>query len=453
MAGLRRWAASVGPIAVGLVASSLQAGCAQNASESAVTPSTSVTRTAFAPDASGWSGQSGASGHPDMSADAIQAATANFNRCIESLYPAAAKRGVSRATFEAHTRGLTPELKIMDLMDAQPEFTKPVWEYIDLLVSEDRIRRGREILAEYRFAFDAAEATYGVDRHILAAIWGIESKYSTMGGERPVVRSTATLSCVGRRQNYFRNEFIAALELLERRDVRPEQLKGSWAGAFGPTQFMPTVYKNYAVDADGDGRRDMINSVPDMLASTANFFRRNGWEPGQSWGYEVVVPKNFDYMLADRSRQLTIAEWERLGIRRAGGRPFPRRSERAYLFVPAGSQGPGFLMLHNFRVIMRYNPAEAYALAIGHLADRLRGGEPFMQVWPRHERVLTLSERAEMQQLLAMRGFDPGEADGRFGAKTRAAIRNFQASAGLTPDGFATETVLLRLRGQSATAR
>lgn len=388
-----------------------------------------------------------------MSADAIQAATANFNRCIESLYPAAAKRGVSRATFEAHTRGLTPELKIMDLMDAQPEFTKPVWEYIDLLVSEDRIRRGREILAEYRFAFDAAEATYGVDRHILAAIWGIESKYSTMGGERPVVRSTATLSCVGRRQNYFRNEFIAALELLERRDVRPEQLKGSWAGAFGPTQFMPTVYKNYAVDADGDGRRDMINSVPDMLASTANFFRRNGWEPGQSWGYEVVVPKNFDYMLADRSRQLTIAEWERLGIRRAGGRPFPRRSERAYLFVPAGSQGPGFLMLHNFRVIMRYNPAEAYALAIGHLADRLRGGEPFMQVWPRHERVLTLSERAEMQQLLAMRGFDPGEADGRFGAKTRAAIRNFQASAGLTPDGFATETVLLRLRGQSATAR
>lgn len=432
---------------------SLQAGCAQMGADFGPVATASVTRTAFAPDASGWSGQSGASGHPDMAADAIQAAAANFNRCVDGLYPAAAKRGVSRATFEANTRGLTPELKIMDLMDAQPEFTKAVWEYVDLLVSEDRIRRGREILAEHRAAFDAAERAYGVDRYILAAIWGIESKYSTMGGDRSVVRSTATLSCVGRRQNYFRNEFIAALELLERGDVRPEQLRGSWAGAFGPTQFMPTVYKVHAVDADGDGRRDMINSVPDMLASTANFFRRNGWEHGQTWGYEVIVPKNFNYLLADRSKQMTIAEWERLGIRRAGDKPFPRHGDRAYLFVPAGSQGPGFLMLHNFRVIMRYNPAEAYALAIGHLADRLRGGEPFVQSWPRHERVLSLSERAEMQQLLAQRGYNAGEPDGRFGSKTRAAIRDYQAAAGLIPDGFATQTVLMRLRGQSATAR
>lgn len=438
-------------MAAGLIAALLETGCAQMAADPVATAS--VTRTAFAPDASGWSGQSGASGHPDMAADAIQSAAANFNRCVDGLYPAAAKRGVSRATFEAHTRGLTPELKIMDLMDAQPEFTKAVWEYVDLLVSEDRIRRGREILAEHRAAFDAVERTYGVDRYILAAIWGIESKYSTMAGDRSVVRSTATLSCVGRRQNYFRNEFIAALELLERRDVRPEQLKGSWAGAFGPTQFMPTVYRNHAVDADGDGHRDMINSVPDMLASTANFFKRNGWIAGETWGYEVVVPKNFNYLLADRSRQMTIAEWERHGIRRASDKSFPRHNDRAYLFVPAGSQGPGFLMLHNFRVIMRYNPAEAYALAIGHLADRLRGGDAFVQAWPRHERVLSLSERAEMQQLLARRGFNAGEADGRFGAKTRAAIRDYQASAGLIPDGFATQTVLLRLRGQSATAR
>jgi lytic murein transglycosylase len=440
-------------VAAGLVVLSLQSGCAQMASDSGPVATASVTRTAFAPDTSGWSGQSGASGHPDMTADAIQSAAANFSRCVDGLYPAAAKRGVSRSTFEAHTRGLTPELKIMDLMDAQPEFTKAVWEYVDLLVNEDRIRRGREILAEHRAAFEAAERSYGVDRYILAAIWGIESKYSTMGGDRSVVRSTATLSCVGRRQNYFRNEFIAALELLERRDVRPEQLKGSWAGAFGPTQFMPTVYRNHAVDADGDGHRDMINSVSDMLASTANFFKRNGWIAGETWGYEVMVPKNFNFLLADRSRQMTIAEWERLGIRRAGDKPFPRHGDRAYLFVPAGAQGPGFLMLHNFRVIMRYNPAEAYALAIGHLSDRLRGSEAFVQGWPRHERVLSLSERAEMQQLLARRGFDAGEPDGRFGAKTRAAIRDFQASAGLIPDGFATQTVLLRLRGQSAIAR
>jgi lytic murein transglycosylase len=427
---------------------SLQGGCAQMAAESGPAATASVGRNAFVSEASGWSGRSGASGHPQMTADAIQTAAANFNRCVESLYPAAARRGVSRATFAAQTRGLTPDLKIMDLMDAQPEFTRAVWDYVDLLVSEDRVRRGREILAEHRTAFDAVERAYGVDRHVLAAIWGIESKYSTMGGERPVVRSTATLSCVGRRQDYFRNEFVAALELLERGDVKAEHLKGSWAGAFGPTQFMPTVYRNHAIDADGDGRRDMIGSVHDMLASTANFFRRNGWENGQSWGYEVVVPKSFNYTLADRSRQMTIAEWERQGIRRAGGRPGPRHGDRAYLLVPAGAQGPAFLMLHNFRVIMRYNPAEAYALAIGHLSDRLRGGGPFVQPWPRHERVLSLSERAEMQQLLARRGYDAGEPDGRFGVKTRAAIRQYQASAGLVPDGFASAAVLERLRGR-----
>lgn len=444
----RRWMYWSVSLSAGLIAASLQAGCAQIVADSGPAATSSVGPTAYAPDTSGWSGQSGASGHPDMQAQAIQAAAANFSRCVESLYPLAAKRGVSRATFDAHTRGLTPELKIMDLMDAQPEFTRAVWDYVDLLASEERIKRGREILAEHRAAFDMAERTYGVDRHILAAIWGIESKYSTMAGERFVVRSTATLSCVGRRQNYFRNEFISALEILERGDVRPDQFRGSWAGAFGPTQFMPSVYRNHAVDADGDGRRDMINSVADMLASTANFFRRNGWESGQTWGYEVVLPKNFNYLLADRARQMTIADWERQGVTRAGGRPFPRHGDRAYLLVPAGFQGPAFLMLHNFRVIMRYNPAEAYALAIGHLADRLRGGEPFVQAWPRHERVLSLSERAELQQLLAQRGYDAGEPDGRFGAKTRTALRQFQASAGLVPDGFATESVLTRLRGR-----
>jgi lytic murein transglycosylase len=383
-----------------------------------------------------------------MAADAIQNAAANFDRCVQSLYPLAARRGVSRATFDAQTRGLTPDLKIMDLMDSQPEFTKAVWDYIDLLVSEDRIRRGREILAEHRAAFDAVERAYGVDRHILTAIWGIESKYSTRGGDRPVLRSTATLSCIGRRQDYFRNEFVAGLELIQRGDVKPEQLKGSWAGAFGPTQFMPTVYRNNAVDFDGDGHRDMINSVPDMLASTAHFFKRNGWETGRTWGYEVVVPRTFNFLLADRNRQKTIAEWERLGIRRAGGKAFPRHAENAYLFVPAGAQGPAFLMTHNFRVIMRYNPAEAYALAIGHLADRLRGGDAFVQAWPRHERALSLSERAEMQQLLAKRGHDAGAPDGRFGAKSRAALRDYQASAGLVADGFASQKVLARLRGQ-----
>ena len=429
-----------------LLTAFLPLGCAQQTGDVQMTATAAAGRQAFA-QSTDWSGESGASGHPQMTAAAIRDAAANFEQCLSRLAPEAERRGISRATYQTHTRGLTPDLKIMDLVDAQPEFTKSFWEYLDLLVSEERIARGRQILALHRASFDIAEKHYGVDRHIIAAIWGIESKYSTMIGERSVVRSTATLACIGRRQDYFRGEFLAALELLERGDVTAEQLKGSWAGAFGPTQFMPTVYRNYAVDFDGDRRRDVIGSVPDLVASTANYLKRNGWESGQAWGYEVVVPKNFNYMLADRSRQLSLQEWEKHGIRRPSGEPFPRAGERAYLLVPAGAQGPGFLMLQNFRVIMRYNPAEAYALAIGHLADRLRGGAAFVQPWPRHERVLTLAERAEMQQLLARRGYEVGETDGRFGAKTRAAIRQFQAASGLVPDGFASETVLARLRG------
>lgn len=394
-----------------------------------------------------WSGESGASGHPLMSADAIRGAAADFQGCLQRLYPAASKRGIPKQTYDTYTRDLTPDLKIMDLVDAQPEFTLAFWDYLDRLVGEERILRGRELLQQHRATFDAMERQYAVDRYVIAAIWGIESKYSTMMGERAVLRSTATLACVGRRQDYFRNEFLAAMEILHRGDVQPDRMKGSWAGAFGPTQFMPTVYKNYAVDADGDGHRDMTASVPDLLFSTANYFRKHGWESGQTWGYEVVIPKNFNFMLADRNKVMTIREWENLGIRRAGDRPFPRASDRAWLMVPAGSQGPGFLMLNNFRVIMRYNPAEAYALAIGHLSDRLRGGDALVQAWPRHERVLTREERMEMQQLLLRRGFDIGEPDGRFGAKTRAAIRDFQARAGLVPDGFPSVTVLARLRG------
>lgn len=420
------------------------AGCGTGDGRLATTQSTG--RQAYAQGSADWSGQSGASGHPQMTAEAIGAAAQNFRSCLEGMWPEASRRGISRAVYDAQTRDLTPELKIMDLVDAQPEFTKSFWEYLDLLVSEDRVARGRKLLAQHRATFDAVERVYGVDRHVITAIWGIESKYSTMGGDRPVVRSTATLACIGRRQDYFRNEFLAALELLQRGDVTPDEMKGSWAGAFGPTQFMPTVYKSYAVDFDHDGKRDVVSSIPDLLASTSNYFKRNGWETGQAWGYEVEVPKNFNYLLADRSRQMTIHEWERLGIRRVGGKPFPHAQARAYLMVPAGSQGPGFLMLNNFRVIMRYNPSEAYALAIGHLADRLRGGEAFVQAWPRHERSLTIAERSEMQQLLAKNGFDVGEADGRFGSKTRAAIRDFQAKAGLVPDGFASTAVLERLR-------
>ena len=237
-----------------------------------------------------WSGESGASGHPLMQAGAIRAAAANFESCLEGLWPLAAKRNISRASFEKHVRGLTPDLRIMDLLDAQPEFTKAFWDYLDILVSDARIATGRELLARYKPVFDQVEKSYGVDRYIITAIWGVESNYGTLGGDRPVLRSTATLACVGRRQAYFRDEFLSALEILHRGDLRPEQMRGSWAGAFGPTQFMPTSFKRYAVDFDGDGRRDVVDSVPDLIASTANNLKKDGWVAGQTWGYEVVVP-------------------------------------------------------------------------------------------------------------------------------------------------------------------
>jgi len=393
-----------------------------------------------------WSGQSGASGDPRMTADDIRAAAADFPNCIEALWPDAARRGVTRANFESYTAGLTPDLRIMDLLDAQPEFTKSTWDYLDLLVSDARIARGREILAQYASTFAAVERAYGVDRHIIAAIWGVESNYSTLGGDRSVVRSTATLACVGRRRDYFRNEFLSALDILQRGDIAPEKLVGSWAGAFGPTQFMPTTFRRYAVDFDGDGRRDVIDSVPDLVASTANNLKTDGWVSGGKWGYEVTLPQKFDYLAADRTPQMTLRQWQAAGIVRADSQPFAHPDDRATFLMPAGARGPAFLMLTNFRVIMKYNPAEAYALAIGHLADRLAGGNPLVHDWPRDERVLTVDERYEMQQRLARRGFDIGDPDGLLGPRTRLAIRKFQSSVGEIPDGFASTAVLERLR-------
>jgi lytic murein transglycosylase len=395
-----------------------------------------------------WSGEDGASGHPLMTADAIRQAAANFNACVAGMWPDATRRNISRESFDRFTAGLTPDLRIMDLMDAQPEFTKSIWDYLDILVSDARLAKGKETLAKYKAQFDAMEKAYGVDRNIVAAIWGIESNYSTQIGDRSVLNSTATLACIGRRQAYFKDEFLSALEILHHGDLTPEQMHGSWAGAFGATQFMPTAFKRYAIDADGDGRRDVVDDPADLIASTANNLKKDGWQTGQSWGYEVSVPKDFNYMQADRAKTMTFAQWQHLGLVRANNQPFPNPNDKGYLLAPAGAEGPGFLMMQNFRVIMKYNPAEAYALAIGHFADRLRGGQPFVQPWPRQERELSKAERLELQQLLAQRGFYRGTPDGQFGGETRQALRNFQASIGAPADGFATAGMLEQLRGR-----
>jgi membrane-bound lytic murein transglycosylase B len=395
-----------------------------------------------------WSGEDGASGHPLMTADAIREAAGNFDKCVAGMWPDAARRGISQASFETFTADLTPDLRIMDLMDAQPEFTKSVWDYLDILVTDARITRGREVLAQNAQTFAAVEKEYGVDRYIIAAIWGIESNYGTQGGDRSVLNSTATLACIGRRQKYFKDEFLAALEILHHGDLTPQQLRGSWAGAFGATQFMPTAFKRFAVDYDHDGKRNVVDDIPDIIASTAMKFKKDGWQQGQTWGYEVVVPQGFNYLYADRAKNYTVAQWQQLGIKRAGNKPFPNTTATAFLLAPGGAEGPGFLMTGNFRAIMRYNPSEAYALATGHFADRLRGGALLIQEWPRGERVLSRDERMELQQLLAQRGFYKGEPDGTLGDETKKALRSYQASTGSPADGFASSGVLDRLRSR-----
>src|SRR5215813_14561524 len=282
-------------IAVGIITATCCAVSAQGMRDSRNSVTTTGSLPPVAQPVPQWSGESGSSGHPLMSAEAIRTAAAGFHGCIDRLWPAAARRGISRSTFQAYTAALTPDLRIMDLLDNQPEFTKSIWDYLDILVTGERIERGCALLEKYRSVFDAVERAYGVDRYAIAAIWGVETNYGTLGGERPVLRSTATLACIGRRQNYFREEFLSTLEILQRGDVRPEHLVGSWAGAFGPTQFMPTSFKRYAVDFDHDGRRDVIDSIPDVIASTANNLKTDGWVTGQTWGYEVVVPKGFNF--------------------------------------------------------------------------------------------------------------------------------------------------------------
>lgn len=384
--------------------------------------------------------------HPAMQPDVLARDEANFGRCIAALEPEARRRGVSAAGFRRYTASLTPDMSIMKKLETQPEFTRTPGEYVEMLVSETRIEKGRKAMAENATVFAAIESTYGVDPYVVAAIWGIETNYGGARGSYPVLQATATLACVGRRQAYFRDEFISALQIVDRGDIPESHLRGSWAGAFGLTQFMPTAFQRDAVDFDGDGHRNVVDSVADAMASTANKLRRGGWKPGMSWGYEVKLPRGFNYMLADKHIRKSLNEWTALGVARAAGRGYPNGEAQAYLLMPAGAEGPVFLMTDNFKAILSYNPADAYALAIGHLADRIRGGGPFVTPWPDDMRMLSRAERSELQQRLAARGYDAGPPDGALGQQTRVAVREFQVSVGMVPDGLATGEVLDRLR-------
>ncbi|HWI13007.1 MAG TPA: lytic murein transglycosylase, partial [Burkholderiales bacterium] len=380
---------------------------------------------------------------------ASAAPAAGFEECLSGLRSDAAARGIGTQTFERAMAGVTPDQSVLDAMESQPEFVTPIWDYLATLTDDQRVADGKAKLAEWNDVLTEVERQYGVDRHTVIAVWGVESDYGKTLGGRPLVRSLATVSCFGARQRYFRGELLATLRILQDGDMPQQALVGSWAGAFGHTQFMPTTFQKLAVDFDGDGRRDIVSSVPDALASTANFLKRAGWVAGEPWGYEVRLPENYRGPSGRRTRK-PLGLWARLGISRIDGSPLAGNGAGA-LLLPAGNGGPAFIVFRNFDAIYSYNAAESYALAISHLSDRLRGGASFVTPWPTDDPGISRAERRELQERLIARGYDIGPPDGLVGARTRAAIEAFQSSAGLPVDGHAGTRVLNALRAGAAT--
>lgn len=353
--------------------------------------------------------------------------------------------GIDADLFDRAFAGISLDPKVIAADNSQPEFTRPVWDYIDGAVSVSRVAQGRLLKAQHRPTLKDIRSTYAVDHEVLIAIWGLESNFGSNIGENNVIRSLATLAYDGRRQAFWRSQLLAALQILQAGDSSVPGLIGSWAGAMGQTQFMPTTFNQHAVDFDGDGRRDLWHSAPDALASAAHYLHASGWENGQPWGFEVSLPRGFDYALADPEIRRSLAQWRALGVNSLATVDAHEQSQ-ATLFLPAGHRGPAFLLLNNFRSILKYNNSTAYALAIGLLSDALDGHDGVQAAWPRDDRQLGRSERIELQELLTRHGFQPGAADGIIGANTRKAVRAFQQSQGLPADGYPSYELLQQLR-------
>ena len=353
--------------------------------------------------------------------------------------------GIRPATYDAAMAGVTPNDRVIALDRRQPEFSRPIWEYLDSAVSQTRISNGRARGAEQAALLDGIERRFGVDKTVVLAIWGLESAYGGNLGDFSVVRSLATLAHDGRRSAFGEDQLLAALRILEAGDTTAAGLKGSWAGAMGHTQFIPTTFLEHAVDYTGDGRRDVWSRDPsDALASAANYLAASGWTLGAPAVVEVSLPASFDYLLADGRRQ-TASEWTALGVTaRTGGALTP--SDGVEILLPAGARGPAFAAYPNFRVIKRYNNATSYALAVAHLAERIGGGPAFRGAWPRGDRSLSRTEKVELQERLTALGYDTQGADGIVGPNTRAAVRSFQAANGLTPDAYVSDSLLSQLR-------
>ena len=372
--------------------------------------------------------------------------TAGLQTWIAGFRGRALTAGISAGVFDDAMQGLTHLPDVVRRDRNQNEFTKTIWDYLDTATSEDRVAGGIAALARHGALLDRIEAAYGVDKAVVVAIWGLESAYGAVRGDVRTLEALATLAYDGRRGAFFEGQLLAALQILQAGDTTADRMLGSWAGAMGHTQFMPTSYQTFAVDFTGDGKRNIWDDDPaDALASTAAYLAKNGWTQGQLWGLEVRLPGGFDYGQTGERVKRTVAEWQALGVAPWDGGTLPDHGAASVL-LPGGARGAAFLIFSNFQVIETYNTADAYVIAVGHLADRIRGGAAIQAAWPRDYRALTLPERVEMQERLTGAGFDPGGVDGKIGPLTIAAVRAFQRSVGLVPDGYPSLDILTRLR-------
>jgi lytic murein transglycosylase len=375
-----------------------------------------------------------------------QSTNPEFDSCLNTLRAPARAAGVQDATFAQYTQGLVPDMTVIDKLNFQPEFRTAIWDYMAGLVDEERVEQGKALLAQHAQTLARVNERFGVDPATVVAVWGVESNFGQSFGKSPLVQSLGTLSCFGRRQAYFRGEFFATLRILQAGHIAPDRLVGSWAGAFGHTQFMPSTFERLAVDFDGDGKADLMDSTTDALASTANFLAKAGWQTGQPWGFEVKLPEGFSVAGEGRRSKRAMAEWAARGVKRVDGSPLPA-SGSAGLLTLAGPQGPAFLVMRNFDALYSYNAAESYGLAIAHLSDRLRGGGLFATPWPTDDPGISRAERRELQTLLIQRGHDIGAVDGMLGDKSRTAIRVEQERLGQEASGRAGQKLLKALRG------
>jgi membrane-bound lytic murein transglycosylase B len=389
-----------------------------------------------------------AAAQPAVAAD--QAADAKFAAFVHDFRATALAAGIKPETYDRSMAGITRNPKVEQANLQQPEFVKPIWEYLDTAVSDKRVAMGAQLLAANTPMLDKLHTRFGVPPEYLVAIWGMESNYGEAMGHLNMFEALATLAYDGPRMDFGRKELIAAMKMEERDNLDPKQMTSSWAGAFGQTQFVPSSFLTNAVDGDGDGKIDLWHSPADALASTALLLANAGWKDAQPWGFEVTLPASFDYGDADIDTIKPVAEWKKLGVHKANGEQITIGDRPASILIPAGAHGPAFMVFDDFRTVLKYNNAQSYALAVCLLADRIKGGGPVIAAWPRSETPLTRDERIAFQNDLKKLGYDPGDIDGVLGHKVRASIRAFQKAHGLPADGFATQDLLVRLEREIA---